>query len=165
MDKRAPTIAPHGMRAPDITGYWHAWRVRRTETNPITLANWLAYCPGLHGVWKYWLVSLVSLRDHPELPPAKRAYPEAQYELMVLALDPRCRPDPDRVHSLAPMLSPDQIEQFHCRSELEAIRFCEHLVRLIVSGHLPPDTDYRQRWTEVVSGFVTRQCEREAVTH
>jgi hypothetical protein len=152
------------MREPDQQSpYARAWnldlsKVPDSPQKDLALSSWLVNMPGAHAFWSYWVISLISLRETAGLPPAKRHYPEAEYEFMILAIDPeRCpKPDPDRILIEGfPWLSPiDVIEQFHGISEVDCRRLAEGAIQMILSGRISPDQDYRSAWKQMIAGTV-----------
>jgi hypothetical protein len=151
------------MRAPDQqTGNGRAWNLDLTRIpegqKHATVASWLVNVPGAHPFWAYWTITVVTLKDLPGVPPAKKRYPEAEYEFMILAIDPeRCpEPDPDKIIIEGyPHLSPiDVIEQFHGISEADAGRLVDGAVRAVLSGHVSPDQDFRPAWRNLIAGTV-----------
>lgn len=65
------------------------------------LASWLITLPGWVP-WSQWALFLVHLRDIPGVRPAHHHYPESEYELMLMALDPK------DVYDVARVEDPDQ---------------------------------------------------------
>jgi hypothetical protein len=152
------------MREPDQQSpYARAWNLDISKapegpTKPAAVSSWLVNMPGAHAFWSYWTLSIISLRDLPGVPPAKKKYSEAEYEFMILAIDPeRCpNPDPDVIIVKGyPWLTPvDVIEQFHGISEMDCRRLAEGAVRAILSGQISPDQDYRSAWKSLIAGTV-----------
>ena len=73
------------------------------------LAVYRIWQPTHHPHWQWYQLSVVHLRDHPDLPPADFQYPGATHEIQVCAVDPdhneamRDRVyDPDVVYILMP---------------------------------------------------------------
>lgn len=144
-------------RQPDRTGAaGRAWLRQCKSDVPdhqATLASWLVNVYGAHPFWQWWAVSVVHLRDVPgQSRPAHKAYPEAAYEFLIVAIDPAWPEASSTADDLElPFLSPiDVCEQFHGVDDANAFRFCGMAVDLIVGGRLSPDQDYRSVWREVV---------------
>lgn len=149
-----PTIK----KTPDLQGHALAWKVadiRSTKDQEACLGTWLVYAPWAHPFWHTWAMSVVHLRDIPGVPPAHKKYPEAEYELLIAALDPNKGPDPDHPENGFAFLHPiDVVEQFHGISDRDATRLLESAVRAIVAGTISPDSDYRSVWRDSVKGTV-----------
>lgn len=142
------------MRPPDKAGpAWSAWKLPSAADKPAALGAWIVHCPGLHVAWSYWMVALVHLRDVEGTKPAVRSYPDAELELLSIALNPDKPVDVDggRIYYLTP---PDVAEQFHGVSDAQAIEMLERFVDLIVAGQLAPDSDFRATWKRYVWGTV-----------
>lgn len=103
------------------------------------LSGWLIYAPGW-AIWDHYLLSLSHLRPVPGLPEAKRLYPEAEYELLCAALDPRFKPRVTDISSLSPLSPVNFVGQFHGFAEEDAVNICSMLAELVVRRRLPPET-------------------------
>lgn len=137
-------------REPDIVGaYGKAWR-SRVELLPAekaSLATWIVERPGAHPAWSNWLVGLCHLRPMDGVQPAVKRYPEAEFELLVMALDPGFPLDVDDAATFHTMTPFDLVFQFHGLSDGEAVRFVERYhVRSIVDAGASPDSDFRSWW-------------------
>lgn len=151
------------MREPDYKGPCGcAWRValptshERPDT-AATLAMWLLTIPGAHPMWSSYAMAVIHLRDIPGVAPALKHYREAQYELMLVALDPeKPLPDPGDPARFKPaLLSPPNLaEQFHGVSDDQAVKVAELLARGFVDGHANPDTDWRAHTRVVLRATV-----------
>lgn len=147
------------MRSPDLTGRGSAWRISTAavpQWSP-TIDAWLVHVPGAHPFWSHWVISVVHLRDVPGTPPAKKHYPEAEYEFLIGALDPdRPLPDPDdpAVGSVRVLMPIDVVEQFGGVSDEDAKTICEGAVRVVLDGSLSPDQDYRSHWKRLIKNTV-----------
>lgn len=147
------------MRDPDINGArWRAWRVPVQPQNPdetASLACWLLHCPGAHPFWSYWTVSLIHLRPiEGGSRPAVKSYPHAEFELMVITIDPNHQPDPDDSRSLHYLRPVDVSEQFHGITDAQAVELTKALVEHVCRGMLSPDSDWRARWREHIEATV-----------
>jgi hypothetical protein len=140
------------MRNPDFKGlYFSAWKVpqaapeRPDET--ASLVTWLLHCPGVHAVWCYWMMQLIHLRPIEGVKPAGKKYPEAEHELLVLALNPeKGEPDPDNVRTFEWMTPPDSCIQFHGVTDDVAVEIVGLVARGVADGILCPDSDFRRQW-------------------
>ena len=143
-----PTIT----RPPDLaTNHALAWKVPTSDV-PTALGSWLVYCPGHHAFWHTWGVNLIHLRGLPGIPPAFKHYPAAQFELVIMAVDPASSPDPDHpeqgFHYLTP---PDFCHQFDGVSDATARQMLDFMVKLITEGKASPDSDYQENWKKTVN--------------
>lgn len=152
------------MREPDQQSqHARAWNLDITKApegpgKEAGITCWLINVPGAHAFWAYWTITVISLKDLPGVPPAKKQYPEAEYEFIIMAIDPeRCpNPDPDRIIVDGyPWLTPlDVVEQFHGISEVDCRRLAEGAVQAILSGRISPDQDFRSAWKGLIAGTV-----------
>ena len=142
------------MREPDFKGVFGSlWRVAKPDAAKLempdwqaTLGQWLLTVPGAHPVWHSYALGVIHLRDIPGVRPAHKQYPEAEHELLLLALDPeKPLPDPDDVANFKPAyLTPlNLVEQFHGVTDEQAVEIAEWLGRSFIDGLANPDTDYR----------------------
>lgn len=136
------------MRAPDLHNRWSAWRlpVKPTTKPHASLGLWVVHCPGVHVAWSYWAVSLVHLRPLEGAPPAALSYPDAEYEITSIALDPAHEPDVDGNAGLRFLMPVDVSEQFHGCTDAQAVQLLDLFIRTIVDGRLAPDSDFRSQW-------------------
>lgn len=153
------------MRDPDIRGpYGEAWDldlVPKPGDPPDVLGSlrgFLVRAPKRHPLWEHWIVCVVHLRPIPgQSRPAVKHYPEAEYEMLILALNPEKAPhDPDgwREKGFAWMTPPDVVEQFHGVTDSQAAKLCGLVVRHIVEQGASPDQDYRTYWAKMIHGTV-----------
>lgn len=129
-----------------------AWKLVEAAGHPTTLAAYLIHHPTAHPVWDTWLLSVLTLADTPGYPPANRQYPEAEFELLVMALDPE-KPAPD-IHSANPKIMPlqpiDICEHFHGVTEEQAKEIATLAIGAIVDGSLSPDQDFGAAWKQTM---------------
>lgn len=118
---------------------------------------YVIFAPGAHPLWSWHLMVAIALRDLPGVPPSTRHYPEAQYELVVLALhpdheapDPRHWPLPGVKH-LEP---PDVVTQFHGVTDEQAAEILVLCAQACADGILIPDEDHRATWHTTVGATV-----------
>lgn len=137
------------LRPPDKVGSMaKAWRSRVRPTRPeheASIAAWFVQGP-FHPFWSWWLISAVSLRDIPGAEPAKKRYPEAEWEIMILSLDPNFYPpslDAAPQHFLTP---PDLVYQFDGIAENQVEEVVELMIEAMINGRISPDQDYRGVW-------------------
>lgn len=126
----------------------------RTPAGKAALAGWFLEIPQAHPFWTKYLLGVCHLRDIPGAPPAKKQYPEAEYELMVLALNPESKPSPDDLSTLKPLLPPNVVVQFHGVTDEQAKEIARLAARACVDGVLwvePSDlTGMREKWSRTI---------------
>ncbi len=146
-------------REPDIKGQFaEAWQCKlepKNEDQTATLVAYIIKMPDAHPFWDHWFIAMIHLRDIPGARPATKKYPEAEYELIIYALDPRKNPveiDPDNLPDPMPMLHPvDVVVQFDCSGMDEAARKIVVLaIQCMTRGHASPDQDYRSFWERTI---------------
>ena len=141
-----------------------AWEVTRPTQSPEAwtgnIIQFQVNRPGAHPFWSWWVLSVVHLRDIPNVRPAHKNYPEAEYELLIVALDPEKpmpepTPDQETPGVTYAFLTPvDVAYQFHGLTDDQAAELGRMAARTIVNGHLSPDQDYRQAWRATLAGTV-----------
>ena len=156
------------MRDPDKQqGPTRAWLIAKSAvTRPdqeATIAGWLVNGP-FHPLWQWWMLSIVHLRDLPGVPPAQKRYPEAEYEFMIVSLNPeKGVPDIDELERTGtwgdpekpPFLTPiDVTEQFHGITDAQAHEIAEKAVNAILDGWISPDQDFRSSWSRVIASTI-----------
>lgn len=136
---------------PTLTGaFGSAWNVsdcdKGTPDQEATVAAWIVTVPGSHPLWPTYQFGMVHLRDLPGVRPANKAYPEAEYEFLIAALDPRGTPG----HPLSPadreswvVLTPVNITvQFDTGGPDEVTgSICEDAVRHVLEMGAPIEPD------------------------
>lgn len=156
------------MRAPDFErGLTRIWRLADTaKSEPdheAGIATWVIDSPTFHPAWHQWLLGVISLRDLPGVPPAHRSYPSAEYELMILSLNPDRPCDVDQAdatgtwgdEAVAKFLTPaDLVYQFDGVSDRQADEVGQSAIQAILSGDLSPDSDFRRHWERALDDTV-----------
>jgi hypothetical protein len=146
-------------REPDIKGpaaeVWECSGKAQDAAQTATLVVYLVKMSGAHPFWDHWIVTVVHLRDIDGAPPANLQYPEAEYELLIVALNPEASPeniDPDDLPAPLPWLSPiDAAIQFDCGGmDQAAIKIARLAIESMTRGEASPDTDYRGHWEAVI---------------
>jgi hypothetical protein len=119
-------------------------------------ASWLIFAPGAHLFWSWHVLMAVALRDVPGLPPAKKRYPAAEYELLVMALNPEA-PPPDprrwpRPGELSILDPPDVVVQFDevPGGDEGVAQLLELVAQSCTDGRLIPDSDWRSAWERAI---------------
>lgn len=137
------------LEAADRKG-WHRPKLKDHATD---LGSWLINYPGAHPFWEYWMLTCVTLADVPGVPPAKKHFPEATHELLILAIDPKWSVQLEDFMGggTMPFLSPtDVVYQAQLPSDDLAVHLMELTAKDIVNRGSSPDQDYRTRWKEVL---------------
>lgn len=149
------------MRKPDRESKWgKAWDMSKyvaqqaqeslcVGVESSILAAWLLEVPWAHTAWDYHAVSIIHLRPSVGRPPCHKYYPEAEYELMVAAIDPTTSPDPDKGYFT--YLKPISVLlQFHGIDDGFARVIVAAAVDHILAGNLSPDSDHFLIWQEAI---------------
>jgi hypothetical protein len=161
------------MREPDFSGIAKVWQIRHQPEMKTAHADSWGYASGslcdfivhgpYHPLWSWWYIGLVHLRPIEGAPPANKQYPEAEYELMCLSLNPRGEsgrpkiPDLEKLeagdveHGLPGFLTPpDWVVQFHGVTDEQARKIATIAVKIIAEGQ-SCDSDFRQWWKHSIS--------------
>jgi hypothetical protein len=146
-----------------------AWRFVKppADDNPrqqITVGDsWLVFAPEAHPLWSWHAIMAVALRDVEGLAPANKSYPEAEFEIMIFALnperplpDPRVWPEPGDLSVLEPE---DVAVQFDGVTDAQAAEILELCARACTAGYLVPDSDYRTAWKDSIAATVSHYAE------
>jgi hypothetical protein len=109
---------------------------------PAGVAAWFMHLPGQApaAAWDKYMLAVASLDDVPGLPPPHRQYPGAEYELLLVALDPDLGPRVDDVETWMPMRPPNLVKQFHGVTREQVARMAGTLAWACVHGRLPVET-------------------------
>lgn len=140
----APGIA---LTMPEHARRMWRWPMHDIGQPPPMLGAWLIECDRLHGVWSFWLLSLIHLRPAPGFPPAVGE--GDAHELSVWAVDPETPPTVDRMLCNGfKLLQPPMVFRFDRfgANDARALERLELLVAACVNGELSPDDDDRARW-------------------
>lgn len=109
-----------------------------------TRGSWLITSPVWTPAWTQWVLSLVTLGDHPGLPKAKLKFDGATHELLLLAVHPDSPQTVETVQGHCrtgdlPFLTPINVaEQFECTDD-EARAVAWLAARAVVNGQLPAE--------------------------
>jgi hypothetical protein len=128
-------------RTPDFTGRCgSATRINitalSTRAQGASLAAWLLHLPGQHPLWDYYELAVIHLRPIDGTPPPVLYEPDAEYEVIMLALNPEFQPDPDdpgTLHHLTPI---NYTLQFKGVTDAGAVEAVERVARRFVEGGL-----------------------------
>lgn len=142
----------------DINDAIIAAHVKEWGYPPAGVRTWYVLGP-FNPVWHWWMVAVISLKDIEGVPPAKKQYPEAEYEFGIYSLSGEVNIDACDKGDLANrgfgiLWPPDVIFHFHGLTDDQASQVCDHAVRAIVSG-ISPDSDNRSWWEGSLAATVT----------
>jgi hypothetical protein len=127
---------------------------------PAALRAVLLDRPDAHPVWKTYLVSLVHLRPLGDGRPCYLAQPDSSHEIMIRALDPRCKPDPAVPSTIRSLDPPNLIHQLRGQTDETALTAFGAFVQALSVGELNPDSDFTSyqiawldRWSNTLGAF------------
>lgn len=151
------------MRDPDQQGVgeWKAWLAAKSDDpkHKAVLSAYLVYCPKAHAFWSYWGLSVVHLRSIEGVPEADKITPEMTHEILFAALHPELGGrDPDKILEWVFLQSYDLVKQFQVPSDQDAVQMLATLVRVIMSGRVSPDSDFKRWWSKSIDA--TAACVR-----
>lgn len=79
---------------------------------PVLTAYFFDAVPHPHPFWHHYILSLISLGDYPNFPPAQKTFDAATHELLLIALDPQANPMPDNPYTLVRLEPINYAKQF-----------------------------------------------------
>jgi len=143
------------MRKPDYEGLQaKIWKITWSDgrkASTASLAHYLIQGP-FHPMWHQWVFGMVSLADIEGIPPAKKHFPDATHEIMIISCDPKFKLDPDVILDKPWMLQPfDVVQHFKVPSDDDAKKLAEECIKAIRDGHMSPDQDFRSAWKKVIT--------------
>jgi len=111
-------------------------------TAATTLTSWFLHLPSQapYEAWDTFLLSVVTLADVDGFPRPYRRYPQAEYELMVVSLDPENRPQVAYASTWTKMLPPSYTRQFDGVTRDQAIDMGRALALGCVHGQVAAET-------------------------
>jgi len=144
------------MRTPDYQSSnfnIQAWKMKHTN-EPLALklnpVNYLIQGP-FHPLWNQWILSLVCLADFEGAEPAKKESPDMTHEIIVAAVNPDFKVNPNEIPKDLKLLIPrDVVKQFKVPVDLDAEDLASKIIKYIIDGHLSPDQDYRSVWNQII---------------
>lgn len=122
-----------------------------------TLAQWFMTLPGQHPFWSKYVLSVIHLRDEESTAPAKKDYPEATYEICLIALDPERKPVPENRETWRFLTPLNARVQFHGITDEQAAEVCALAARALTDGFLPAEPDHplaKAFWTKAIKDTV-----------
>lgn len=154
------------MRPPDLEAKAAAWVLPVKDPKNRLHSNWrpdfegticgyLLHCTWSHPFWSWYLISAIHLRPIPGVKDPHKSYPEAEYEITILSIDPDHNPDPDKFMDGYPWLMPiDLVHQFHGINDKQVEQLMQMMILEIVEGRASPDQDFRSWWRESIDEIV-----------
>lgn len=155
------------MRTPDHTGQLgEAWKFQQPTQAVIaahpawgcSLASWLIHVPTAHPAWSWYLLTVISLRDIPGMPPAYKQFTGADHEVLIYALDPaHPLPDPDDGDAKVPakyLSPPNLVHQVGGATDEMMIDVIDLLAHAFVDGYANPDSDYRRHTANMINSAI-----------
>lgn len=141
------------MREPDIQGTNNVRVWKRGPEGEFDLVTFFIHAPGHHMLWSWWIATAVHLRGDVKGNPPVLTYPEAEHEILVIAIDPKTPPNVDASltdQNIVPLHPIDLAVQIDGVGDEGAAKICELLVKAFVDGQSSPDEDFRSRNTAMV---------------
>ena len=133
---------------------------------PTCIAAWFLDLPPAHPHWPRYLLSVVDLAPHPGLADAALHYPEAQYELLVIALNPERNPQPDAPDTWQHLTPLNVVVQFHGVTRAQAEALADQAAQWCVDGHRWVETQdvlgEKGRWEADIQAEAARLAEAVA---
>jgi hypothetical protein len=131
-----------------------------------SISDWLIFAPHAHPMWQYHYMYTIRLREIPGREPLQLAFPEANHEIGVLALQPEYQPysveqlenmirterleDKIRTKRSFPILMPpDAVVQLQCTDD-EALKLSAGAAFGVCYGLLIPDSDGASAWAPIL---------------
>lgn len=165
-------------RAPDYSGIARVWKIAHGEELRAAHLREFGYADSAvstyiingpyHPLWSWWFMGVVSLEDVPGAPRAHHQYAEAEYELMILSINPeiedgvlRAVPDIAAIERgdlgergyLGYLDPADLVFQFHGVTREQAESLGDTVAQRIAAGQ-SCDQDYRRWWTNALTDTV-----------
>lgn len=108
----------------------------------VNVSTWFMHLPGQApaGAWDKYQLAVASLEDMPGMPAPRLHYPEAEFELLVVALAPDLHPRVDDADTWMPMSPANVVEQFHGVTRAQVERMAQTLAWACVNGRLLTET-------------------------
>lgn len=104
-----------------------------------TLGTWFLDCPGQSPAWSNYGLSIIHLRDIPDVPPADIRVPKATHEVILTAFDPEWAPEPLRSETWRMLFPVNVMEQVELPSDEKATELVALCAAAVVKGVLPAE--------------------------
>lgn len=114
----------------------------------VQVSSWFMCLPGQGINYDKFILSMISLKDCPGLPPAHRRYAAAEFELIVVALNPEGNPDVKDPGSWWHMAPLNVEHQFHGVDRAQAARMADRLALACTEGRLLAETQAYVQFTD-----------------
>lgn len=125
-------------------------RVKPDPEQDAIIDAWLVEAAWAHPVWHSYLFTLIHLRPIDGVRPPFLQHPLATHELMVSALDSQGDRNRLLVEGAGPhcptLTPPNYVGQFTEIEDELAMSRVREAVRLVCTGNVSPDTDFRHQW-------------------
>lgn len=149
------------MRDPDIAGSAAAlWLCGEDDPGKMraSLGAYLVCAPQAHPFWSWHVLSIIHLRETPELGPANRVdFPGATHEVLSVALSPDYDAglDPDDISTWVMLRPEDVVHQVMLADDEQASELLGLAAKAVAEGMLIPDSDWQTTWERILN----RTCE------
>ncbi len=113
------------------------------------IGNWFIDAPGQSAAWRHYVLSAIHLRAIDGVKPAHIREPHATHEFMMMALDPKCKPDPLHPDTWSFLRPHNLAEQVKLRDDSAAIMLLDQCATNIAEGRLwaePPLSGQVEPW-------------------
>lgn len=120
---------------PDLTGpVGRAWMLpaEQLTVNPHCHGAWFMHLPPAHPFWPRYLLSVVDLYEDPNLPPPVRHAPGMRWELMIVALNPDQKPQPNQPETWVHLTPLNLVWQFGQASREQALTLLDRVANWCV---------------------------------
>lgn len=131
-----------------------------SENEGATVKAWFLRLPGHHPFWDCYMLSIASLRDMPDVEPAKKWFAEATHEIILVALNPDYDPHPEKRETWA-MLRPINYAHQVAATDEAAINACEIVIGMFEAGSIPAEPQGWQGAREVFAHVIDNRIAQE----
>jgi hypothetical protein len=123
--------------------------VPKTPAQAANLASWPIEAPGQSPAWSHYLLSVAHLRPMPGVDPPAKQFPEAEHEILLVALDPAIGPRADDQETWHHLIPANAAVQFGGATDEEAVRVLDLAAKAVCDGVLPAEPAFPRRGQEV----------------
>jgi hypothetical protein len=116
-----------------------------------TVFSALIFAPNAHPLWAWYLLALQHLRPISGAPKPKIYRDGATHELLLIACDPKWKPN---LLEVPPLLHPINYATQFILTDDEAIETGKEISQKIAMGHLNPDTDGGAEWRRLYGDWM-----------
>lgn len=117
------------------------------------IANWFIDAPGQSVAWRHYMLGAIHLRAIDGVKPAHIREPGATHEIMMMAMDPKLKPDPLNPDSWSYLRPHNLSLQVKLRDDSAAIMLLDQCATNIAEGRLwaePPLSGQVEPWRTFV---------------